>query len=622
MRSESCDVLVGEDELVRMCVRMLVIVVVALPRRDRPLPGVGKGVGQRVPPLVAAARHLLIGEQALVQLRLCSRVVELLPDAHHLRLAVAVRLVPERPDVFLQALGPLLARQRRPPGRARRQLELRACERQARLLLVPRRQPRNPLEPQQPRQRAGARPHAQRRVEARRVEGPPRAEDEGRDAVLDRLGRVLVLSRLDQPLRVLLGLLHAEARRAEQRGRRELAVLRAHQLGRRVDLAQEGLDRAELRLAHEVALVDEEEIGELELVTEQVRDGALVALGGLPSAVDQRVHRVELLEDGRGVDDRDEVVQARDIAQAHAARLVREGEGLGDGERLRDARRLDKDVVEAALGRERGERGEQVLAQRAADAAVRELDHLLLLLENASLPHQLGVDVDRGHIVDHHRDAVALAVVEHVVEQRRLAGSEEAGQDRHGQRAALSASLARQARLEHRRVWVDREGEVAPEEDDCRGPCGRLEVRRVDVDAAHAVGRAHDELPPLAVLCRAFAGDPPDNVVEGLASRHRQAVQLRAHAHLPVGPASSRDGNDSVTPNQGEVGISADGAVALEPRSQKVAQDDEVASVRARRLGCEGDERLGGDAHHYSTSAVAMCTQRLQNEAASCIAAC
>ena len=187
-------------------------------------------------------------------------------------------------------------------------------------------------------------------------------------------------------------------------------MLRAHQLGRRVDLAQEGLDRAELRLAHEVALVDEEEIGELELVTEQVRDGALVALGGLPSAVDQRVHRVELLEDGRGVDDRDEVVQARDVVEAHVGGLVVKGEGLGDGERLGHARRLDEDVVEPVLGRERGERREQVLAQRAADAAVRELDHLLLLLENASLPHQLGVDVDRGHIVDHHLDEMGAGV--------------------------------------------------------------------------------------------------------------------------------------------------------------------------------------------------------------------
>ena len=50
---------------------------------------------------------------------------------------------------------------------------------------------------------------------------------------------------------------------------------------------------------------------------------------------------------------------------------------------------------------------------------------------NAHATHQLGVDVDRGHVVDHHRDAVARAVVEDVVEQRGLARAEEAGEHRH-----------------------------------------------------------------------------------------------------------------------------------------------------------------------------------------------
>ena len=85
-----------------------------------------------------------------------------------------------------------------------------------------------------------------------------------------------MLARLDQPLRVLSGLSEVKSRLPEQRRRRELAVLRANHLGRRVDLAQEGLDRAELRLADEVALVDEQQVGELELVAEQVRHGALV----------------------------------------------------------------------------------------------------------------------------------------------------------------------------------------------------------------------------------------------------------------------------------------------------------------------------------------------------------
>ena len=106
------------------------------------------------------------------------------------------------------------------------------------------------LEPQEVGERAGTWRLAKRCVETLRVEGPLGAEDEARDAVLDRLGRVLVLARLLEPLRVRLGLLHAEARRVEERRRLEHRVLGAYDLGVGVELAQEALDGAELRLAH------------------------------------------------------------------------------------------------------------------------------------------------------------------------------------------------------------------------------------------------------------------------------------------------------------------------------------------------------------------------------------
>ena len=55
--------------------------------------------------------------------------------------------------------------------------------------------------------------------------------------ILFRLRRVLVLARLGEPLRVLLRLVHVEARFVEQRGWFQLAMLRAHDIGGRVDLA-------------------------------------------------------------------------------------------------------------------------------------------------------------------------------------------------------------------------------------------------------------------------------------------------------------------------------------------------------------------------------------------------
>jgi hypothetical protein len=47
----------------------------------------------------------------------------------------------------------------------------------------------------------------------------------------------------------------------------------------------------------------------------------------------------------------------------------------------------------------------------------------------------LGVDVYFTHVVDDDSDALAGAVGEHMIKQSRLAGAEEAGEHRDGQRA-------------------------------------------------------------------------------------------------------------------------------------------------------------------------------------------
>jgi hypothetical protein len=142
-------------------------------------------------------------------------------------------------------------------------------------------------------------------------------------------------------------------------------------------------------------------------------------------------------------------------------------------------------VIEAVLRRERRERREQVLAQRAADAAIRELDHLLLLLQHPSTPHKFSVDVHRRHVVDDYRDAAALAIVQHVVEQSRFAGAKKAGEHCHRQWAPGASLAQEEPRLPHCRVWrrnVCHRLDVAPDEHDGCGTGGRLEVGRLDVD--------------------------------------------------------------------------------------------------------------------------------------------
>ena len=367
-------------------------------------------------------------------------------------------------------------------------------------------------------------------------------------------------------------------------------MLGAHDLGRRVHLPQEGLDRAELLLGHQVGLVDQQQVGKLELVAQQVGDGALVALDLLPAAVDERVHRGELLEDRRRVDDGHEVVQARDVVQRDAGGLVAEREGLGDGHRLGDARRLDEHVVEAVLRRERRERREQVLAQRAADAAVRELDHLLLLLQ---------------HAVDDHGDPPARAVVQQVVEQRRLPRAEEAREHRHGQRAR-AAGLAQEAqRLLDRKIRRHRR--PPPQEEDGRRASGRLQIGRPDVHAAQAVGPVRDQLEALAIV-RA-ADDPADDIVERLPSVRHHRVDLSALSGLPLLNVCSGDGHEVVAPDLCKAS-SVGHALARKPAFEQVTDHHQVDGTRAgscfRILGLHGVQR-----RHFDHALRAVgCLQR------------
>src|SRR3989442_6742045 len=104
--------------------------------------------------------------------------------------------------------------------------------------------------------------------------------------------------------------------------------------------------------------------------------------------------------------------------------LFRSGEWLGVGE----PGRLDDDEmrlrgVDDLLNRQ----VEAVVVDRAADAAARQLDHLLDVREAG---HHLAVDPDLADLV--HDDGDRLppkAVLEHVAQERRLPAAEEAGQD-------------------------------------------------------------------------------------------------------------------------------------------------------------------------------------------------
>src|SRR4029077_8260387 len=105
-------------------------------------------------------------------------------------------------------------------------------------------------------------------------------------------------------------------------------------------------------------------------------------------------------------------------------------EGLRDRTRVGQAGRLDDDAVEVDLAfpfflRQIGKGGAEVFADRAADAAVVELDDLLATV----LDEDLAVDVLGAELVLDHRDLLAVRLCEHSLQKRRLARAEEAGED-------------------------------------------------------------------------------------------------------------------------------------------------------------------------------------------------
>ena len=139
-------------------------------------------------------------------------------------------------------------------------------------------------------------------------------------------------------------------------------------------------------------------------------------------------------EEVGGVDDRHHRVQTGDFLQG-AARPVREGKGLRDRQRFAHPRALDEQIVKASVSRQLANFQQQVLAQRAADAAVAHLHELFLRAgkRRAAVAHQHGVDVDLAHVVDDDRYTPPLAVVKHMVKQGGLARAQEAGEHGDGQ---------------------------------------------------------------------------------------------------------------------------------------------------------------------------------------------
>ncbi len=176
-----------------------------------------------------------------------------------------------------------------------------------------------------------------------------------------------------------------------------------------LDAVDQRLDRL---VVDQVGLADEDLVGEADLAP-------------------RFLAAVELLVGVLGVDQRQDRVE-----QVALGDLVVHEEGLRHRAGVGQAGGLDDDAVEVELALplllgQVGERGPQVLADGAADAAVVQLDDLLL----AVLDQDLVVDVLLAELVLDDSDLLAVRLGEHTLQKRRLARAEEAGEDGGGDQA-------------------------------------------------------------------------------------------------------------------------------------------------------------------------------------------
>src|SRR4029077_18686269 len=95
---------------------------------------------------------------------------------------------------------------------------------------------------------------------------------------------------------------------------------------------------------------------------------------------------------------------------------------------------LDHDVLRRSrMIEETPEGGNEIVRHRATDATVGQLhDAVFRAALDAAALQNLAVDADVAEFIDDHRKAAPAGILEYMADERRLAGTEEARDDRAG----------------------------------------------------------------------------------------------------------------------------------------------------------------------------------------------
>ncbi len=144
-----------------------------------------------------------------------------------------------------------------------------------------------------------------------------------------------------EPARCLGSALEVKTPGVENRRQRHLAHHHRHNLGFRVEALEDRHQLFTLTGADQVDLAEQDDVGKLDLLDQQVGNRAIIVFTHGFTACGQAVCRLVIEQEVHAVDYGDHGVQARQVHQAFAG-LVAEGEGFGHGQRLGDSCGFDQ----------------------------------------------------------------------------------------------------------------------------------------------------------------------------------------------------------------------------------------------------------------------------------------
>lgn len=187
----------------------------------------------------------------------------------------------------------------------------------------------------------------------------------------------------------VVGAHKVEAVGIEQLLHGDLAVLGLDDHGVLLQTAHDGLELGDLLRAHGIGLVEDQRGAKLDLL-----DGAGLSISSSSISSASRSRPPLNSSYMRGaVDHGHDVVEREFGLAAHLGLVAEARDGVGDGDRLANARSLDDDVVEVARIGDALQLVGKVVRKRTADAAVGERDEVVGL-GKAAVGDEAGIDVD------------------------------------------------------------------------------------------------------------------------------------------------------------------------------------------------------------------------------------